>query len=151
MIVKMIADRRAARVCARYAAMFLIGFALLLSAPAFAQEAEDLKGEWRGGVDVGRDKVVTILTVVDVELGEPSGDLAWRSPLQCRMDTEYGSPVEDRFVLKITNTNGGHCDRYRRGTVLIALEDGRADSLTFELLDRHGERPVIGELDRSAR
>ena len=121
-----------------------------VTAPPAAQAPSpaDLKGAWVGVVEVGSDNVTAVLTVDSVALAEPSGNMAWRAPKTCTMQTEYAGVRDGRFVLNITKTDAPWCDLYWRGTVNVSFQSGSVDNLDFALRNRSQGGTVEGSLER---
>ncbi len=76
---------------------------------------------WVGGIDFssGKKPVVASLCLTESGLGESAGEMAMKSPWDCELGLENGLGPDGQPVLNIVSTNGGRCDSYREGYLMI--------------------------------
>lgn len=118
--------------------------------PASAQAPEELKGNWSGVADVDGRNVPVKLTVTAVEIGEKSGEMAWRGSKNCLMVVEYAGPRPGKYIFDVTETDAPWCDLYWRGAISVVFDSSSAQSLALEMSDRQGGGTVTGQLNRDA-
>jgi hypothetical protein len=119
----------------------------LLSQPTSAEN--NPVGSWRGIVTQQQRNIVVRLTVTNLQIGDPSGDMRWGSPRACSMHTEYSGMRDAQYTFNIAGSNGGWCDLYRDGTLFLEIDRVKQRSLTFRLADKQGARSEQGELGAS--
>jgi hypothetical protein len=100
-------------------------------------------GSWIGVVSDGNRRIAVTLTVGALTVGAKNGEMRWGTPRTCSLSTEYAGMKDTQYTLNISGTNGGWCDLYRDGTLMIQPS---ADALTFKLADKDGAKPVDGQL-----
>lgn len=115
-----------------------------ISRIAFAQDGP--VGSWMGAVNEGQRNIAVTLDVTALRLGAPSGQMRWGAPRTCSLQTEYAGQREGGYALNIPRTNGGWCDLYRDGQLLLQAFSDPAPTLKFTLSDKQGGRLVNGTL-----
>lgn len=124
-------------------------FAILLLAsgnPGDASAQDSPVGSWAGMVVDGQRNISVTLTVTGLHIGAQNGEMRWGAPRTCALRTEYAGRKKDQYVLNISGSNGGWCDLYRDGELLLRIAASTPSTLQFQLSDKHGGALVRGAL-----
>jgi hypothetical protein len=103
-------------------------------------------GNWTGVVSQKDRNIVVTLSVKSLQVGSVGGDMRWGSPRACSLQTEYSGMREAQYAFNIAGTNGGWCDSYRDGSLLLEMGETEPQSLTFRLANKQGGGRVEGQL-----
>jgi hypothetical protein len=107
-------------------------------------------GNWSGVIVQRQQNIPVRLTVTNLQIGAPGGTMRWGTPRTCSVKTEYSGMRGNQYSFNIAASNGGWCDLYRGGTLLLHLESAGEPSVVFTIADKRGGRIEGGNLAASS-
>jgi hypothetical protein len=107
-------------------------------------------GNWSGVIVQSQQNIPIRLTVTNLQIGAPGGTMRWGTPRTCSVQTEYSGMRDAQYSFNIAASNGGWCDLYRGGTLLLHLEGASEPFVAFTIADRQGGRIEEGKLAASS-
>lgn len=127
-------------------ALFLAILFLASGNPGDASAQDSPVGSWAGVIVDSQRNIPVTLTVTALHIGAQNGEMRWGAPRTCSLRTEYAGRKEDQYVLNISGSNGGWCDLYRDGQLLLRITANTPSALQFNLSDKQGGGLVSGAL-----
>lgn len=127
-----------------FAAILLLGTTHTVK----AESDQSIRGQWEGTYLSSNSGLIALtLALNDLKTNGRENDMLWSTPYNCKMNLEYVGFHNDKYILRIYQSNGGKCDIYRNGILDIHLNS--ALNLEFYLTSENGRLPVRGELSRA--
>jgi hypothetical protein len=125
--------------------LLVIGSTILFT--ACVEAGQDLPGNWAGSIKTPAGTLLAVnLTIGKLTPGAKDTRLHFGAPRSCDLNAEYSGMEESKAVFSFTNSDGGYCDYYFPGTLVVS--PAGKDQVHFEMNSQDKSRVDAGELKR---